>query len=148
MGASGTVRFITNGPTFDSTKTITFTGGTLDLNSLTFTGGPWTISGATAKVLAFGTNGTIINAGTGASAWNTIVTSMTTTGTGTINMTGATAKTFVGASRPYNITLNQGGAGALTISGSNTFYDITATTLPSTITFTAGTTQKIGRAHV
>jgi hypothetical protein len=58
-------------------------------------------------------------------------------------MTAATAKTFAGGGFGYTATLNQGGAGALTISGSNTFYDITATTLPSTITFTSGTTQAV-----
>lgn len=55
-------------------------------------------------------------------------------------MTAATAKTFAGGGGSYS-TLNQGGAGALTISGNNSFSDLTATTRPSTITFTAGSTQ-------
>jgi hypothetical protein len=54
-------------------------------------------------------------------------------------MTAATAKTFAGGGS-YS-TLNQGGAGALTISGNNSFSDLTATTRPSTITFTASSTQ-------
>jgi hypothetical protein len=58
-------------------------------------------------------------------------------------MTSASAKTFVGAGYTYAATLNQGGAGALTISGSNTFDNITNTTQPVTITFTAGTTQTV-----
>jgi hypothetical protein len=54
--------------------------------------------------------------------------SFTVTGTGTISLTSASAKTFSGGSLAYtNITLNQGGAGALTISGNNTFKDITNT---------------------
>ena len=58
----------------------------------------------------------------------------------TISMTAATAKTFAGGGATYP-TLNQGGAGALTISGNNSFADLTATTRPSTITFTISTTQ-------
>jgi hypothetical protein len=58
----------------------------------------------------------------------------------TLSMTAATAKTFAGGGATYP-TLNQGGAGALTISGNNSFDDLTATTRPSTITFTISTTQ-------
>jgi hypothetical protein len=57
-------------------------------------------------------------------------------------MTKATSKTFAGAGGSYG-TLVQAGAGALTISGSNTLVDIQATTRPSTVTFTAGTTQTV-----
>ena len=62
------------------------------------------------------------------------------TGTGTISMTAATAKTFVGGGSTYNCTINQGGAGQLTFTGSNTFNNITNTVQPATILFTAGTT--------
>ncbi len=65
---------------------------------------------------------------------------LTSTGTGKINMTSATAKTFVGGDNSYN-TLNQGGAGTLTISGTNTFRNITNSVQPATILFTAGTTN-------
>jgi hypothetical protein len=58
----------------------------------------------------------------------------------TINMTSASAKTFAGGDGSY-ATLNQGGSGLLTISGNNSFANITATTRPSTITFTASSTQ-------
>jgi hypothetical protein len=57
----------------------------------------------------------------------------------TISMTSASAKTFVGSGGTYPI-INQGGAGALTITGNNTFYNITNTTQPTTISFTAATT--------
>ena len=57
----------------------------------------------------------------------------------TISMTNAAAKTFVGSGGTYPI-INQGGAGALTITGNNIFYNITNTTQPTTISFTAATT--------
>jgi hypothetical protein len=66
------------------------------------------------------------------------------TGTGTISMTGAAAKTFVGGGSTFNCTLNQGGAGALTITGSNTFSNITntyKTTGATSILFKAATTS-------
>lgn len=57
----------------------------------------------------------------------------------TITMTSASAKTFAGGGGSFP-TLNQGGAGALTITGNNIFYNITNTTQPTTISFTAATT--------
>jgi hypothetical protein len=57
----------------------------------------------------------------------------------TITMTSASAKTFAGGGGTYPI-INQGGAGALTVTGNNTFYNITNTTQPTTISFTAATT--------
>jgi hypothetical protein len=66
---------------------------------------------------------------------------MTITGIA-ISLNSASAKTFAGGGGVYS-RLIQGGAGALTISGSNTFDNITATSRPSTISFTAGTTQTV-----
>jgi hypothetical protein len=57
-------------------------------------------------------------------------------------MTAATAKTFVGGGRTF-YNLSQGGAGALTITGANTFNDISNTTQPVSILFTAGTTTTV-----
>ena len=57
-------------------------------------------------------------------------------------MQKTTAKTFPGGGGQYGI-LRQAGAGALTITGSNNFLDIQATSIPSTIIFTAGTTQTL-----
>jgi hypothetical protein len=57
----------------------------------------------------------------------------------TINMTSATAKTFVGGIGTYPV-LNHGGGAALTISGTNTFDNITNTISGSTITFPTATT--------
>lgn len=63
-------------------------------------------------------------------------------GTSTINMNSASAKTFKGANQTF-YNLNQGGAGALTITGSNTFNDFTSTltTASTVVSFTGGTTQ-------
>ena len=69
----------------------------------------------------------------------------TSSGSGTINLSSSSAKTFSGGGFSYP-TLNQGGSGAMTIDGSNTFADITnsyASTGSTTITFTAGTTQTV-----
>ena len=57
----------------------------------------------------------------------------------TINMTSATAKTFVGGVGTYP-TLNHGGGAALTISGTNTFDNITNTISGATVTFPTATT--------
>jgi hypothetical protein len=65
---------------------------------------------------------------------------LTSTGTGKIDMTSATAKTFSGGNNSY-ATLNQGGAGTLTIRGSSTFQNITNSVQPATISFTANTTN-------
>jgi len=85
-------------------------------------------------------SGTYTVTGSGATAFsNASATGIIMSGF-TISMTNASAKTFAGGGGTYP-TLNQGGAGALTISGDNSFADLTATTRPSTITFTISTTQ-------
>jgi hypothetical protein len=125
----------------------TLTNGTLNLAGFTLTN---TGSAATAtgtKNLTFN-GGTFVISDSGASAWNnaqpTNFTTTAGTGTGTISMTAATAKTFVGNGSTYNCTLNQGGAGTLTITGANTFNDITNTNATaSQITFPASTTTTV-----
>jgi hypothetical protein len=129
--------------TMGSTRTLTHTNGTIDLNGKTLTVG-------TAYTTATGTKNLTFNAGTlicptaAATAFNNAVpTGYTTTagtGTGFISMTAATAKTFVGGGSTFNCTLSQDGAGALTITGSNTFGNIRNTTQPVTVSFTAATT--------
>lgn len=109
--------------------------GTLNLNSNTFTVGG-----------GFGSNGTATRSIVGpgiinAPSFTVNSPSPNFTGSGyTLNMTGASAKTFAGNGGTYG-TLVQAGAGVLTISGNNTFADIQATTRPSTIRFEASTTQ-------
>jgi hypothetical protein len=122
--------------------------GTLDLNgnTLTVAAGQFTIITANTKNITFN-GGSIVLGTTGVAFNNNGNTGFTTTagtGTGSISLTSASAKTFDGGFATFNCTLNQGGAGALTITRSNTFTNITNTYKSvgaTTITFTAGTTQ-------
>jgi hypothetical protein len=129
---------------------LTLTNGTLDLSGQTLT----LSATATATFLtATGTKNITFNGGTlsiaasGTTAFNNAApTGFTTTagtGTGTISLTSASAKTFVGGGSTYNCTLNNGGAGALTVSDSNTFTTLSNTVQPTTFTFTSGTTQTL-----
>ena len=124
--------------------TTTLTNGTLDLNGFTYTVGTSFTTATGTKNLTFN-GGTLVCPTASTTAFNNAVpTGFTTTagtGTGTISMTAATAKSFVGNGSTFNCTLNQGGAGALTITGSNTFSNITNTVQPASILFTAGTTS-------
>lgn len=119
---------------------LTLTQGTLS-SDYNITSGSFVSAGALTKVMA-GTNDTYTITGAGATAFSNTGTGLTISGF-TISMTSASAKTFAGGSGTYS-TLNQGGAGILTVSGNNSFTDITATTRPSTITFTAASTQTLG----
>ena len=128
-----------------SVSAILLTSGTFNANGYNVTQSSTgnagiTISGSLTRTLAIG-SGTWTIAGTGGWA-ATPITNLTVTGTGTISLTSASAKTFAGGSANYSgITLNQGGAGDLTITGSNTFGNITNTVQPATVLFTAGTTS-------
>jgi hypothetical protein len=133
--------------TTGTTVATTLTNGTLDLNGFTYTVGTAFTTATGTKNLTFN-GGTLVCPDPNTTSFNNAVpTGFTTTagtGTGTISMTAATAKTFVGGGSTFNCTLNQGGAGALTITGSNTFTDITNTyksTGATSILFTAGTTS-------
>jgi hypothetical protein len=127
--------------------TTTLTNGTLDLNGQTLTVGTAFTTATGTKNLTFN-GGTLVCPTAATTAFNNAApTGFTTTagtGVGTISMTAATAKTFVGGGSTFNCTLNQGGAGALTITGSNTFSNITNTYKSSgatSILFTAATTS-------
>jgi hypothetical protein len=130
--------------TMVSTQTAFFSNGTLDLNGQTLTVGSSFQTQAGTKNLTFN-GGTLVCPAASASAFNnanpTNFTTTAGTGTGMISMTSASAKTFVGGGSTFNCTLNQGGAGALTITGSNTFSNITNTTQPASVLFTAATTS-------
>ena len=126
---------------------ITLTNGTFDLAGYTTTLSIRFLTATGTKNLTFN-GGTLLISSTSTTAFNnaqpTNFTTTAGTGTGVISMTGATAKTFIGAGSTFNCTLNQGGAGALTIAGSNTFSNITNTyksTGATSILFTAGTTN-------
>jgi hypothetical protein len=122
--------------------------GTLNLNSNTLNCNGFNSTNTNTRVIAGGTNGRIVNSASGATAWNMATpTNYSYTGTFTIDMTSASAKTFVGGGGSYP-TLNQGGAGILTISGNNSFADATNTVQPTTIRTTAGSTQAFADFHV
>jgi len=165
IASSGSQTITTNGVTFDfpatinapsstitladnftqgSTRVLTLTAGTLNVNGKTASIGTFTSAGSSTRAITFGTSGKITVVGSGASAWSVSGSGLTTTGTtATISMTSASAKTFAGGGFTYAATLSQDGLGALTISGSNTFSNITNTVQPVTFTFTAGTTQTV-----
>jgi hypothetical protein len=160
--ASGTTKtVVTNGVTIDRGLYLDATGstwtlgdnltmaagrqllafnGTLNIDGKVLTVGNLNTSYSTARNINFGSGGVLNVLDAGATAFNAVTsTNLTVVGTGTINMTSATAKTFAGGGKAWP-TLNQGGAGALTITGANTFANITNTVQPATITFPASTT--------
>jgi hypothetical protein len=108
---------------------LSWASGTFDMAGYNATfSGPISISGELSKTLNVGSGTLTQSAASSAFVMGATGNSFTVTGTGTISLTSASAKTFSGGSLAYtNITLNQGGAGALTISGDNTFKDITNT---------------------
>jgi len=142
-GVGGTRR-LEDALTMGSSRTATLTNGTLDLNGKTLTVGTRFTTVTGTKNLTFN-GGTLVCPDANTTSFNNAApTGFTTTagtGVGTISMTAATAKTFVGGGSTYNCTLNQGGAGALTITGSNTFSNITNTVQPASVLFTAATTN-------
>jgi hypothetical protein len=107
---------------------ITLTRGTFDANIYNVTVTNVTTSGTGAKTLAMG-SGTWSISASGTNAWSVSVTNLTVTGSATISMTSASAKSFnsAGLTEYANITLNQGGAGALTITSAEAFANITNT---------------------
>jgi hypothetical protein len=149
-GSGGTLKLLDN-LTMGSAKTLTHTNGTIDLNGKTLTVGTSYTTAAGTKNLTFN-GGTLVCPTASTTAFNNAVpTGFTTTaGTsaGTISMTAATAKTFVGGGSTYNCTLNNGGAGALTITGSNTFTTLANSVQPTTFTFTAGTTTTVSNWNI
>jgi hypothetical protein len=124
-----------------STRSLTHTNGTLDLNGKTSTVGTSYTTASGTKNLTFN-GGTLVCPNSGTTAFNNAQpTNFTTTagaGTGKISMTSASAKTFVGGGSTYNCTLSNDGAGALTIDGSNTFTTLANGVQPTTFTFASG----------
>jgi hypothetical protein len=149
-----------------SARTLTQNNGTLDLNGKTLTVGTRYTTGTGTKVLTFNGGTLICPNGNTTSFNNAVPTGFSTVATGTISMTAATAKTFVGGGSTFNCTVSNGGAGLLTISGNNTISTVTTasgsvaitgsntiTTIsnsaqPVTFTFTASTTQTITNWNV
>ena len=149
-GVGGTVQ-LADALLMGTTRTLTHTNGTIDLNGKTLTVGTRYTTATGTKNLTFN-GGTLVCPDPNATSFNnaqpTNYTTTAGTGTGKISMTGATAKTFVGGGATYNCTLSNDGAGALTVSGSNTFTTIANGVQPTAFTFTAATTQTITNWNV
>jgi hypothetical protein len=143
-GVGGTVQLQDN-LTMGSTRIFTLINGTLNVNSKILACGGFFTSYSNVREINLGTNGKIILQGN----WNCANdTNLSLTGTGTIDMTLGTAKTFTGGGATFPYTLNQGGLGNLTISGNNTFEDITNTVQPTSILFTAGSSNTFNNFNV
>lgn len=139
--------FITNR---NLTGALTITRGTFNANgyNVTLSGAASSVvsTGSSARTIAIG-SGTWTIAGTG--GWSAASTGLTITGSGTISLTSASAKTFAGGGANYGgIILDNGGAGALTITGSNIFGALSNTVQPTSFLFTAGTTTTISNWNV
>jgi hypothetical protein len=149
-GVGGTVR-LADALLMGTTRILTHTNGTLDLNGKTLTVGTQYQTATGTKNLTFN-GGTLVCPAAAVTAFNNAVpagfTTTAGTGTGKISMTGATAKTFVGGGSTYNCTLSNDGAGALTVSGSNTFTTIANGVQPTQFTFTSGTTTTVTNWNV
>lgn len=134
--------------TIGSTRLLTLTNGTLNLAGFTLSAGTFATASGTKNITWNG--GTLTVVGSGATAFNNAQpTNFTTTagsGAGTINMSSASDKTFVGGGSTFNAKLNQGGAGILSITGANTFTGLSNTTQPASILFTAATTTTFSDA--
>lgn len=160
---SGTQQITTNGQTLDfpitkngagtlqlqdaltlgATRSFTHTAGTVDLNGKTLTAPvAYSTSNSSVRSINFGNGGIISLPGSGTAFNATVATNLTTSGTGRIDMTSASAKTFAGGGASYPM-LNQGGAGALTITGANTFQDLLNTVRGASIVLPAATTTTV-----
>jgi hypothetical protein len=143
-GAGGTFRLLGT-MSLGPTRTLTHANGTLDLNGFSLAAGASYTTAAGTKNITFNF-GALVCPGSGSTAFNNAAPAgfTTTSSVGSfINMTSASAKTFVGGDAIYNCTLNNGGAGALTITGSNTFTTLSNNVQPTSFLFTAGTTTTL-----
>ena len=120
---------------------LTVTAGTIDANgyNVTLSSGGVSSPNVISRTIAIGSGTWTLG---NASGWSVGATpsNIAITGTGTISLTNASAKSFTGGNLSYSgITLDNGGAGALTISGNNTFKNIT-----NSYSATGATTINIG----
>jgi fibronectin-binding autotransporter adhesin len=142
-GKTWTQLFSINTPGGSVTLQDAFTASQSSSNVLALTAGTFdaatynlTLSGASANFSTTSTATFSRTVAVGSGTWSIAgsnfawdlrnLTNATVTGTGTISLTSASAKTFAGGGVSYSgITLDNGGAGTLTITGNNTFKDIT-----------------------
>lgn len=158
-GVSGSWQLADNFVT-GSTRTVTLTNGTLDINGKTFTGGGFSSTNSNTRTIAFGTGGKFIATRDNVAIWNTSTsTGLTVTGdalveatysgaVGTRSFNGGTTSetnsvsllvsagtdTFTAQNNIRNLDLT-GFAGTLTNSTRNVFGNLTVS---SGVTLTAG----------
>jgi hypothetical protein len=137
-GVGGTVQLQDN-LTMGSTRNLTLTNGTLDLNGKAVSCQTFSSNNSNVRTLAFGAGSITVNTNfTATTATNLTVTK---SAGAKISMSSASAKTFNGGGASWP-KLENSGTGSLVIGGaSNTFADITTTVLPATFTFPNGNTQ-------
>jgi hypothetical protein len=103
----------------DTTKTVTLTAGTLDLNGKSLTAGFFNSNTANTRTIAFGTGSITCNGAAGGTLYNTAtVTGLTITGTPVVNISysGAVASTvFSGAASEANTVSFNFTAGTYTL---------------------------------
>lgn len=126
-------------------RTLSINVGTFDANgyNVTLPLSNVETSVSTTRTIAVGSGTWTL--GSSGTVWNASTsTNLTVTGSGTISLTSASAKTFNGGGIAYtNITLNQGGGGALTITGNNTFKTISSTASVANTISLGGNTQRL-----
>jgi hypothetical protein len=140
-GAGGTVA-LGDALTLGTTRTYTYTAGTLSLNDFTLTCGLFSSSNTNTRVIQFGTGAITIN-GTG-TVLSIDGTNLTYTGTSTVNIGAATSGTVTmntGFTETNALNVNYTGSWTLTETvGSNTVYkNITLTSFIGTLPNTART---------
>jgi hypothetical protein len=139
LNATGATWQLADNLTMGSTRNLTLTAGTLDLNGKTVSCQTFSSNNSNVRTLAFGTGSITVNTNfTATTATNLTV---TYSAGAKISMSSASSKAFTGGGASWP-KLENSGAGAVTFgSSNNTFADITTTVLPATFTFTSGTTQ-------
>lgn len=154
--AGKTITFIINISTFGATfrlldaltsnNTLTLIAGTFNFNGFNVTCSGFTLGGTNQRTFNLGSS-TLTITGTGGFS-NATLTNLTMSGSGTVSLTSASAKTFNGGGGTYPYTINNGGAGVLTIQGSNTITTLSNSVQPTTFRFTSGTTTTLTNWNV
>lgn len=144
-GAGGTYKLSANlAVGVGTARQITLTAGTLDLNGKTLTHfGNLSSTGSGVRSLTFGGGTWDLTSNATTTVWSASGSNFTTSGTGTIKVSGSTVntRTFAGGGFTYSNELwfsNATPNGRFAITGSSTYEKITVDTAPQTLRFTAG----------
>lgn len=148
-GVNGYYKLLDNF-TIGTTRQFTLTNGSFDLNGKTASLNTFTNSTG-IKILIINGGKLFVN-GSGATAFNNIAPInfliVDSAKSGSIIMSSASAKTFVGGGSFYPCAVVQGGLGTLTITGNNTIETLSNSAQPSTILFAAGATNTINNFNI